>query len=658
MSALTKFLLVALAGFIVTYLCTPLVRKLAIKFGMVDMPNERRPHKRPTPRAGGVAVFLGVHAACLLALILPAHEAGVILTVSWYLYYALASLLIFAIGLVDDYRGLPPLVKLAGQIGAAAIACMSGTRFGSLLGLELPPILDACLVVFWLVAIMNAFNLIDGLDGLASGLAAIAGLGLCGVFAVTVVPGNVIVLAGLVGASLAFLRYNFHPASIFLGDTGSLFLGFTLGLVALTTNTKSTFLVSFTIPVLVLGVPIYDELLAIWRRSVRLWLTRQTIGRDQKAKGIMQADVDHLHHRLLRSGLGTRTVAILLCAGNAALVVLGLLLISFRSQASAIYLFIFLIGAFVVMRHLAVIELRDTGHAILNGLRRPSPATVKLMLYPSWDMFWMCAAALFAFAVTGPRPEDFWRAWFLDLPIWVTPTFSLLALSRTYLTVWSRARMLDVLMLAFTLAAGLLLSVVIALLLQPQDPVRCIVQAVLIAAISHGAIIGARVFYRSLEEVVVYLRNKSERDSDGNRILLYGAGGRCQLFLKERSFNNSSSYDDRVIVGLIDDNESLHDEWVYGYQVLGSSKDLPELVKKYQIASIIITAALPDAARKALVEQASRHGLKVSEWYFVDEPQSETARRSVEMQLQATGPQKTAGTQETEFRSQASKTNT
>jgi UDP-N-acetylmuramyl pentapeptide phosphotransferase/UDP-N-acetylglucosamine-1-phosphate transferase len=349
----------------------------------------------------------------------------------------LASGVIFLVGLIDDIRGLRPLLKLAGQIAAACIVCLSGTRFGNVLGLELPAFLDAALAIVWLVAVMNAFNLIDGLDGLASGLAAISGLGLCGVFAVTHLPGNVLVLAALVGASLAFLRYNFHPASIFLGDCGSLFLGFTLGVVSLQTFTKSTFLLSLTIPILLLGVPIYDEFLAVWRRSIRRVLNRQ-LSKTTPSSGVMQPDLDHLHHRLLKAGWSTSRAALVLCLVNAVLVVCGLVLVMFRSRASGIYLLVFLIAVYVLLRHLAVIELRDTGRVLLNGLRRPSHATIKMLGFPSWDMFWMSASIALALAATGPTGPGFWRAWFLDLPLWVTPTFTLLAISRVYITVWSR----------------------------------------------------------------------------------------------------------------------------------------------------------------------------------------------------------------------------
>ena len=270
-----KYIIVFLTALVVTYLLTPFIRELACRFGIMDLPDERRPHKHPTARGGGLAVVLGVTAACLVALVFPGSTRPGGFNLHWWLGFVPAALVLVAVGLVDDIRGLKPWKKLAGQVLAAVLICLSGTRFGTLFGFTLPPVLDGLLVVLWIVAVINAFNLIDGLDGLASGLAVISATGLCGVLLLGHMPGAIVVLAALAGACLAFLRYNFHPATIFLGDTGSMFIGLVLGVVALESFTKNTFLLSLAIPMLVLGVPIYDTLLAIWRRSVRRLVNRQ-----------------------------------------------------------------------------------------------------------------------------------------------------------------------------------------------------------------------------------------------------------------------------------------------------------------------------------------------------------------------------------------------
>jgi len=613
---LDKYIAVFLTGLVVTYLFTPLVRAAACRFGVVDLPNERRPHKLPTARGGGLAVIIGVQAACLMALAFPTGTRPGGFDLHWWLGFAPASLVLLAVGLADDIHGLRPWKKLVGQTIAAVLICFSGTRFGKLFGFEVPPVLDGILVVVWIVAVINAFNLIDGLDGLASGLAIISATGLCGILVLGHLSGAILVLVALVGACLAFLRYNFHPATIFLGDTGSMFIGLVLGVVALQSFTKNTFILSLTIPMLVLGVPIYDALLAIWRRSARLWLGGSQPGATAKPGGIMQPDLEHLHHRLLKSGLSTRRVTTVLYVLNGGLVVFGLLLTTFKSHTAGIFLLALLAVVYVLMRHLAVIELRDTGRALLTGLRRPTYATFRSLCYPVWDMVWLAGSLAVAMWAFEPQRPHFWHYWFLDLPVWVTPTFSILAASRIYLTVWTRARVLDALMLLSMLLLGLFISLGIAMVIDPSDISKWLVRTLVMGALSQPAILGMRMFYRVVEDLVIYFRSKSDQSVQRERVVLYGAGGRCQLFLKERGFNNSSSYDGRAIVGLLDDEPSLHSQWVYGYPVLGGINDLPNLIERHRITGIVITAVLPPSARAAIQELALKHGLHLSEWCF------------------------------------------
>ena len=151
----------------------------------------------------------------------------------------------------------------------------------------------------------------------------------------------------------------------------------------------------------------------------------------------------------------------------------------------------------------------------------------------------------------------------------------------------------------------------IALLIDPSNVTNSLLRVLVIGALGHSAIIGVRVFYRCIEEIVTFLKSKFEPDADLERVVLYGAGGRCQLFLKEHG-NNCG----RTIVGLLDDEPSLHFQWVYGYLVPGGIKDLPHLIKRHRITGIVITASLPPAARAAVQELALKHGLHLSVWSF------------------------------------------
>ena len=608
---LDKYIVVFLVGLVVTYLLTPVVRSMAIRFGVVDLPDARRPHKSLTARGGGVAVVFGVHAACLVAVLISGPMLAGALDLLWWQKFAMASLVLLVVGVIDDVRGMRPLIKLGGQVAAALIMWFSGTRFGLLLGYNLPAPVDCALVVIWLVAIINAFNLIDGLDGLASGLAIISAVGLCGILLMQQSPGEVLLLLGFIGACLGFLRYNFNPASIFLGDTGSMFIGFTLGVVSLQTFNKNTFLISMAIPIMVLGVPIYDALLAIWRRSVRSWVSGKNGG---TKRGIMQPDVEHLHHRLSKSGLSTKRVATFLYLLNGGLVVFGLAIMLFQSHAAGIFLIALLAGVYVLMRQLAVIELRETGSAILTGLRRPTHSTLKALAYPAWDMIWLAGSlALIMWAVEGQR-VDFWHSWFVDLPIWVTPTFSLLALSRTYVTYWPRARLRDVLMVLFWLQTGIIFSLGLALIIDPESGSTWLLRAVLVAGISHPVIVTSRLIDRCIEELVLWLKRQGDAVGEPERVVLYGAGVRAQLFLKDRAMTISKKPDGRQILGFVDDEKGLHFQWVYGFLVLGGLKELPLLIERQRVSRVIIVSNLLPESRAAICEIATRTGVKLSEW--------------------------------------------
>jgi len=608
---LDKYIMVFLVGLVVTYLLTPAVRSMAIKLGVIDLPDARRPHKRPTARGGGLAVVLGVHAACLVAVFYPGPRLAGGLDFVWWQKFAMASLVLLVVGVIDDVRGMRPLIKLGGQVAAALIMWFSGTRFGLLLGYDLPAPVDCALVVVWLVAIINAFNLIDGMDGLASGLAIISAVGLCGILLMQQIPGEVLLLLGFIGACLGFLRYNFNPASIFLGDTGSMFIGFTLGVVSLQTFNKNTFLISMAIPIMVLGVPIYDALLAIWRRSVRSWVNGKN---DGARRGIMQPDVEHLHHRLAQSGLSAKRVATFLYLLNGGLVVFGLSIMLFQSHAAGIFLIALLAGVYVLMRQLAVIELRETGSALLMGLRRPTHTTFKALAYPAWDMTWLAGSlALIMWFVEGQR-VDFWHTWFVDLPIWVTPTFSLLALSRTYVTYWPRARLRDVLMVLFLLLTGIIFSLGLALIIDPASGSTWLLRAVLVAGISHPVIVISRLIDRCIEELVLWLKRQSDPAGRIERVVLYGAGVRAQLCLKDRAMTASKRPDGRLILGFVDDEKGLHFQWVYGFLVLGGLKELPLLIERQKVSRVIIVSDLLPESRAAIREIATRSGIKLSEW--------------------------------------------
>ncbi len=617
--ALTKYLAVWSAAYLVTFLLTPLVRSLAKRVGAVDVPDERRTHQTPTPRGGGLALVLGFYAALFVAFGIPWEWSAGALGTTWYQHFLVASGVLALVGLVDDIRGLKPLIKLFGQMVAASLMFASGHGMGQLLGFELPLAVDFVVTLFWFVALTNAFNLIDGLDGLATGLALIAGIGLMGAFFIRRAPSDALVMVGLAGACLAFLRYNFHPASIFLGDTGSMFLGFTLASISVATGSKGTFLASLGVPLLAVGIPVFDTILAIWRRSVRAFSGGTDSG-VSRSKGLMQPDAEHLHHRLKRRGLSQYQVAVVLYVVNGLLVLTGLVTLVFRDQALGVFLLAFVVGSYVLVRHLAEVELWDTGRAIIRGLSRPQQKVAAFLFYPVSDVIILIASLGGAIALLHMlQPAGkIWETWISAIPIWVAPAFLAFCFARIYSRVWSLARAVDYLHLTISLFISAIVSLGISALLHPADWHRALVLLFIYAGIANVLVLGSRIFYRGLLEGLTAWSERQYYRRGGvvTRVLLYGSGARCLLYLRDRGISAYGATSRRMVVGIVDDDTNLRFRLVGGYAVLGTGDEIPELVENYRVDEIVITTQLRDEAFAQLVEFCAREQISLSEWHF------------------------------------------
>ena len=302
MDSLLPYICLAAAAFATTYVLVPAVKRLAIRLDAVDYPSKRRINTRPIPRMGGLAVFAGLVVACILQIIGTWNwgwPSALVPHPSMSLNYPLLAVsfcLITAVGAIDDVISLRPRAKLAGQIVAASVAAAGGLVIGSVVNPFVPGAyidlgwLAYPITVVYLVAFANIINLIDGLDGLATGISGIAAFAMFG-FAALSGRGDAAALSiALFGSTLAFLRFNFHPASIFLGDAGSLLLGFALGTISLLSVSRTAALTSLLIPLIVAGVPILDTLSAIIRRK-------------RAHVSIGQADKGHIHHRLIQEGV-------------------------------------------------------------------------------------------------------------------------------------------------------------------------------------------------------------------------------------------------------------------------------------------------------------------------------------------------------------------
>ena len=294
----------------ISLLLTPLLREAARKVGMVDQPSARRINKVPIPRGGGLAIFVAFYVTLELLVLWTGEPISQQFSLHWQRSFLLASGLLVVIGLIDDKFGMRPMVKLAGQTAVALILYASGVHVGGIV-VAFPPWLDCLVTVLWIVGAVNAFNLIDGMDGLATGLAVIASAGLAGALLFTGNSSATLPYLVLCGACLGFLRYNLHPATVFLGDSGSMFLGLCIATLPLVSGSRKELVASLGMPLLAMGVPIFDTMLAIWRRSVRSLMPQPLRGMGGRVR-VMQPDRDHLHHRLLRQTMNQRSVAVML----------------------------------------------------------------------------------------------------------------------------------------------------------------------------------------------------------------------------------------------------------------------------------------------------------------------------------------------------------
>lgn len=320
MSLLHYIVLIAV-GIGVTALATPIVRDMAIKKHIVALPGGRKIHKKPIPETGGTAMMIGMLAVAIFQIAgeslfgwrgfgsdisqNPLTLVGILV----------GTLVIFGVGLIDDIKDISPRAKLAGQIVAATIVAASGLRISFisnpfndsiiLLGIMAIPV-----TVLYLVSFANIINLIDGLDGLAAGLSAIAATSLLVLAAGANQLTAAIIAAAVIGSCIGFLFFNFNPASIFMGDEGALTLGFLLGIVSLMGVMKTTAAIALAVPLLIVGIPIFDTLSAIIRR----------VRHNQSFK---EADRGHIHHRLLGRGFNQRQTVLIIYAWSAALAIGG-----------------------------------------------------------------------------------------------------------------------------------------------------------------------------------------------------------------------------------------------------------------------------------------------------------------------------------------------
>ncbi len=597
---------------------TPIVRDFNRRLGIVDNPDARRVNKTPIPRGGGVAV-IAAFAFVTMSLVLffgkPVSPA--VKNAIFWRMLAL-SVGIGTLGFLDDMFGLKPLVKLAGQLVVATLAffwCHVG--FHSFFP-SIPVWLDLPLTVFWIVGAINAFNLIDGLDGLASGLAIIASAGMAGALFFVDSPGQTLLHLAFMGAVLGFLRYNFNPASVFLGDTGSMFLGFFLSTIPLLTRAGGSFLVGIGVPLLAMGVPIFDTALAIVRRTIRAVLRREDGSGDAREGHVMQADTDHIHHRLFRKFISQRKTAVLMYVLAAFFVLVGIGSVTLRDRAAGFFILAFIVGTVIVVRDMSRVELWEAGrlanivtHDTAVGTRRRRAAiTVPALVVV--DVFILAFTWFLSLVILKITPSA--RSFHTFLPLRVIPVFFALVFFRAYSTVWSRALLSNYLRLILALAFGVLASAAIMVFLGYPEG-RLLVFPALHMGLAMILLLAVRIFRPFLRDMFYFINSRRLSDgSDASRVLVFGAGLRYMAFRRE--LVRKILTDRRVIVGIIDDDILLRGRYVGGIRIDGPHMDAKRIVAETRADSVVIACELPPERYRIVVATFKACGVKVSYFGF------------------------------------------
>lgn len=347
-----------LLAFITAFVITPYTIRFAKKVGAVDYPNDRRINKKPMPRLGGLAVIAGFMVSAIYLIITMSIEKKVNFAeegLNRKLIGCLLGAIILGITCyIDDVKDIKPLVKLAGQVIAAIVVVSSGVLIDNFTipfkenSVMLNEVFSFILTVGWIVGITNAINLIDGLDGLSSGITLISCISLLIIFALNESPLIAIILiTALAGAIVGFLPYNFNPAKTFIGDVGSNFMGFAIAVISILGVAKTYTAIVIIAPIIVLALPIFDTLWAIVRRIVKT----------KSIKGVFKADKGHLHHRLMAKGYTQKQAVLILYGITATLGMVAIILLD--SGIWKALSFALLVVVFVALGYKDILHLRE-----------------------------------------------------------------------------------------------------------------------------------------------------------------------------------------------------------------------------------------------------------------------------------------------------------
>jgi UDP-GlcNAc:undecaprenyl-phosphate/decaprenyl-phosphate GlcNAc-1-phosphate transferase len=591
---------------------TPAVIRFATLIGALDQPNERKIHKLPTPRLGGIAIYISFFLALVFSLFLnPTLHVFSYMVPHDALMLVLSLTIVLVLGIVDDLRPLRPGQKFLGQFIAATIVYLAGFRISSIthpfmadaLNLRF---LDYPVTLLWIVGITNAFNLIDGLDGLASGVAFIVSLTIFAISYLTGAPFIAMIALILAGAVLGFLPYNFNGARIFLGDSGSLFIGFTLAILSIKSSTKGSTAFSMIIPVLALGLPIMDTLLSMTRRFLKSLFPNPHKSESflRKMLTMFLPDRGHIHHQLLARGLSHRTAVLLLYLVSCAFGI-GAFAVTMSNNIVASGILV-IIG---IATLIGVSQLRYKEMAVLrNGVLLPlyeRPLMHSSFFHGFLDLAFIIIAYCTSYFLTirTGMVFEFDKPFFRYLTMICGVQLAVFYFGGMYKGMMQQLGIGDVLrMLKTTVIAVAVTWIAVPFILQGLGIHHNTTLIILDFYILLSLVIGARVSFHILN----FLSRKEKR-SGGRNVLIYGADTKGIAILQQ-ILNDEAIHLNPV--GFLDDNPQLEGKRLNGYPIFGSHWKLPRAARTTRIDEVIIANDIvPPEILGRLCKVSRAHGI-------------------------------------------------
>jgi len=606
---MTKYILFFFISFTLSLLLTPLIRLIAQKLHVLDFPSDRKIHQKPVPLLGGIPIFIAFNATIFLGITFNFEYLRQIYTLEWILIF-IAEIIILTVGIFDDVKKVQPSIKFLFQVFAGFLLLIFGLGLthitnpftGKLISLGF---FSIPITILWVVGITNALNLVDGLDGLAAGVSIIICVTIFGISYIFQNIGIALISIILAGSILGFIRYNFYPAKIFLGDSGSLLLGFLLALLSLKGSSKGATLVSVLAPVLALGLPIMDTLLTMIRRFLKPLHVIDYSPANRKIRvfiprrfSLFKADKDHIHHRLIKFGFSQRNAVITLYGICLAGCALGFIPIAWRNLNVALFLGSIILASFIGIKSLKYREFNVLENGLL--LRLYNISLIKNRFFLVFiDLFFISLSYYlsFIFIIDGFMSEG--KALFIKtIPIILVMKIAVFFLSGLYRNKGS-VRHITIGDLIYIGKAQIFSSVSSLLVLAAVFGINTfkgilffIVDFYILATL----VIGSRISYRVLE----FFSNKRTIDK-GKRVIIYGAGRRGFILLEELRENGAESYS---VVGFIDDDPKKLGGFFHGIPILGSFEGLDSFYMKNGISVIILSTPKIDREKISQITEA------------------------------------------------------